>query len=106
MALIKDIPLIARLVGGKIIKEFSQTAYPPLLSNKIHIGIMIESKPTKLFLKHKKTALSLGPIIWDVKNLNQNYTDLVYLKLNHDEMYHRFDVFGEEIFYFIQHSKF
>lgn len=105
-ALVKDIPFLIRLASGKIMKEFSLTKYPPIQSEKIGIGILIESRPTKLIIKHKKSALSLGPINWDVSNLNQSYYDKFYTWLNHDEMYYRFDIIGGEIFYFIKYHKF
>jgi len=105
-ALVKDIPIIIRIVSGKIMKEFSLTKYAPIQTGKISIGIIIESKATKLITKHKKSALSLGPINWDVNNLNQNYNDKFYTWLNHDEMYYRFDVSGNEIFNFIKNHKF
>ena len=105
-ALIKDYKFIMSIVSGPIMKEFSMTPYPPIVTDKISIGLMIESKPTKLLIKHKKSALSLGPINWDVKNLHQSYTDKFYTFLNHDEMYNRFDISGNEILYFIKNHKF
>jgi len=105
-ALIKDLPVLMRITSGKIMKEFSITTYSPIESEKIFIGIIIESKPTKLIRKHKESALSLGPINWDVKNLNQKYSDKFYTWLNHDEMYTRFDVAGSEIFHFIKNHTF
>lgn len=105
-ALIKDYPFLMTIISGNIMKEFSITPYPPIASDKISIGLLIESKPTKLIIKHKKSALSLGPINWDVNNLNQTYTDKFYTILNHDEMYNRFDISGNEILYFIKNHKF
>ena len=105
-ALVKDIPFLIHLAAGKIMKEFSETNYPPISSEKISIGILIESHATKLMIKHKATALAMGPIQWDVKSLNQSYNDYFYTWINHDEMYNRFDVIGSEIFYFIKNQKF
>ena len=105
-ALVKDVPLLIRIISGKIMKEFSVTKYPTIAKNNLNIGIIIESKATKLLAKHKKSALDVGPVNWDVTNLNQNYTDKFYITLNHDQMYYRFDVSGNEIFYFIKNNKF
>ena len=105
-ALIKDMPHIIRLVSGKIMREFSVTAYPPLYDKKINKGIMIESTATKLIIKHKKSALSLGPVRWDAASLNQTNNDAIYTWLNHDDMYSRFDVIGNEILYFMANNKF
>jgi len=105
-ALVKDIPLLIRMISGKIMKEFSKTPYPAVSKQKMKVGIIIESKATKLISKHKKSAMSLGPISWDPEKLNQNYDDKFYTWLNHDDMYSRFDIIGSEIFYFFANSKF
>lgn len=105
-ALIKDYKYLISIVFGNIMKEFSTSPYPPIIKNKINIGLIIESTPTKLIIKHKKSTLSLGPINWNVKSLNQEYTDFFYINLNHDEMYKRFDISGNEIMNFIKYHKF
>jgi hypothetical protein len=105
-ALVKDIPLLIRIISGKVMKEFSKTPYPSLTNDKISKGILIESKATKLITKHKKTALSLGPVIWEASSLNQSCSDKCYLLLNHDQMYYRFDISGVEIFNFIKLHQF
>jgi hypothetical protein len=104
--LVKDIPLFIRIISGPVMKDFSVTPYSPINKGKIKVGIIIESKATKLIRNHKKTALSLGDVKWDVKSLNQEYDDYLYTRLNHDEMYSRFDVVGEDIFYFFKNGKF
>jgi hypothetical protein len=105
-ALVKDVPLIIRIISGKIMKEFSKTPYTPIQKNNISIGIVIESKATKLIRKHKKSALSLGPVLWDEEALKQDYSDFCYTWLDHDGMYTRFDVIGNDILYFFKNGKF
>lgn len=105
-ALVKDIPFISWLIAGKIMKEFSQTPYPSIPKNNIHIGIMIESKSTRLIRKHKRSALSSGSVSWDVASLQQEHDDFFYTWLNHDDVYTRFDVIGAELFYFFEKGRF
>lgn len=105
-ALNQDIPFLIRLVAGKIIKDFAETPYPVITKNNINIGILIESKATKLVRKHKKSVLSLGPIVWSHDSLKQEHNDYFYTWLNHDDMYSRFDIIGNEIFYFIKNGVF
>jgi hypothetical protein len=105
-ALVKDIPIIIKMISGKIMKEFSNTQYPSISNDKMKVGIIIECKATKLISKHKKSALSLGPISWNPEKLNQNYNDDFYTWLNHDDMYTRFDITGNEIVYFFANGKF
>ena len=105
-ALVKDIPLLIRIISGKIMREFSRTPYPPVSNLKMKVGIVIESKATKLLTKHRKSALALGPVSWNVDNLNQVCDDKFYTWLNHDEMYTRFDITGDDILFFFANGKF
>ena len=103
---VKDIPLIGWLLFGNLVKNLISSEYPPIQNGKIDIGIIIENKATKFISKHRKTMFILGPVNWDASNLKQEYDDKIYTVLNHDQMYKRFDIIGEEIFNFIRKKKF
>jgi hypothetical protein len=104
--LMKDSKLIARLVIGKVNTELATSPYSPLTNFKGKIGLLIETIPTKLILRHRKTAASLGPISWTVDSLNQVYTDYYYASMNHDEMYTHIEKAGPEILNFIKTGHF
>jgi hypothetical protein len=106
VTLVRDRPLLMKIFAGPMMESFSKTPYPPLDKKQIRLGILVESKATNLIRRHKKTALSLGPVRWDTAQFNQDYDDLLYTWLNHDDMYSRFDIIGAEIFHFIQHGRF
>ena len=104
---IHDKVLVTKIMAGKIIWDFNKIPYPAIEnSEKIKIGIIIESKATKLIRTHKERAMELGELKWDVASLKQPYDDYMYTWLNHDDMYSRFDVIGEDIFYFIHNGHF
>ena len=105
-ALMKDSKFIAGLVIGKVNDELANTPYPPLTNFKGKIGLLIETVPTKLILKHRKTAASLGPINWTVDSLRQAHTDYCYVSMNHDEMYTNIEKAGPEIWSFIKTGSF
>jgi hypothetical protein len=105
-ALNKDLPRLSRLFFGKILREFSVTEYPSIIQAHLSIGIIIESKATNVMKKHKKTALSLGPVSWLPSDLNQEHSDYYFTWLTHDEMYSRFDIIGEEIMQFFKTGAF
>lgn len=105
-ALVKDKPLLMCLFVGPIMKEFSETPYVPIDNDDKQIGIIIENKTTKLIRKHKRSALLPGPILFNKDSLKQVSDDYVYLCINHDEMYRRFDVIGEPVLFFIKHGHF
>ena len=103
----KYLGLIVWLKGLKhIMKEMAQTPYIPIEKNGIDIGIIIENKATPLMRIYKKNTLKMGEIHWDVPALRQPNDDYYYTWLNHDQMYTRFDIVGDEIFNFIRKAKF
>jgi hypothetical protein len=104
---IKDrIPAIGKMLKGKVLFEMSRMAYPPIPMQGIKIGIIVESKATKLIKIFKKTALSYGPIDWKNLDFKQPNDDLIFTPLNHDQLYTRFDVIGEDILHFIKAGTF
>lgn len=105
-ALNEDVPFLARLVIGKILREFVTAPYPPIVNSAIRKGILIETKPTELIIKRKKTAAKLGKIDWSVESLKQHYDDFTYVPLNHDEFYTTFDCVSEHVFSFIEKGVF
>jgi hypothetical protein len=103
----KHLGFLVWLKGLKhIMKEMAQTPYIPIEKDGIDIGIIIESKATPLMRVYKKKALKMGKILWDVDSLNQSNNDYHYTWLNHDQMYTRFDIVGDEIFNFINNGSF
>jgi len=105
-ALVEDNPFIFKLALGNILKEFAKTPYPVIQNDSKHLGIIIENKPTKLFLKHKKSALKSGTISFNLDSLHQNCDDYFYDCINHDEMYYQFKIIGPEILYFFKNGTF
>lgn len=106
-ALATDMPCLIRLVpNGEVIKEFADTPYEPVVNDERNIGIIMESTASKLIRKHKKTALSLGEVKWDIADRKQDCDDYFYTMNNHDDMYHDFSVTGKEILHFIKNGKF
>jgi esterase/lipase len=104
--LVKDNPKIIKWLAGNIMKQFSQTPYPTITKDEKNLGIIIENKSTKLIRKHKKTALTLGPIYFDKDSLHQSCDDYFYTCMNHDEMYFNFETIGKEIFLFFKTGRF
>lgn len=104
--LVKDKPLLIKLVVGKIMYDFSQTLYPTNANDSKNIGIIIENKPTQLILKHKKTALMLGEFTFSKDSLKQPCDDYLYECINHDEMYFQFSNIGPEILNFFKNGNF
>lgn len=98
--------LLSRISKGKILIKFSEFPYPTLHQDSIQIGIIVESRATKLIKLFRKKALSYGPVLWDADSFKQAHHDLFYTHLNHDEMYSQFDITGEDILHFFKYGYF
>ncbi len=100
-ALVEDSPVLSKILFGNAMKDFCTTPYISMNDSSIYKGIMIETYATHLIYKHQKTALKSGTVKWDPVSLNQQFQDYCYLPLNHDEMYKKLDIFGNEVINFI-----
>lgn len=103
---VEKIPCLSKIYAGKVIFDMSEIPYPSIEQQGIRIGIIVESKATSLIRLFKKTTMSYGAIDWQNLELNQAHDDMTYTWLNHDQIYFRFDVVGEDILNFIKMGKF
>ncbi len=103
---VEKIPLIGELKKGKVLADFSRIPYPSLKQDSIKIGIIVESKATKLVKFFRKKMLSYGEVRWDAAYFQQNFDDLIYTPLNHTQMYTRFDIIGADIIHFLEYGQF
>lgn len=99
-------PLIVRISVGKVIFDFKNKSYPSIPKSIINVGIIVESKATRLARMYKKSLKSYGEINWTDLDFNQNSDDIIYTWLNHDQMYNRFDIIGNDILHFIENGAF
>jgi hypothetical protein len=99
---IEALPLISKILFGKVITELANTPYVGIENKEIKIGVLVEGKASKLIHNHKKRFDELGPVV----DFNQSYDDLAYVFLDHDQMYTEFDITAPEVFIFIKTGKF
>jgi hypothetical protein len=97
---------IGKIKFGPVLKDLAETPYPVIETDSIQIGILIESKATMIMRLYRKKTLKMGTLNWHVDSLYQSYDDYFYTWLNHDQMYERFDVVGEEVLNFIKTGSF
>lgn len=102
----KRIHLIGLILKGRVVKDLSKIPYQELENDSIQKAVIIESKATPLIRMFKRTTLKMGPVQWSIESLDQSCNDYMYTFLHHAQMYHRFDVIGEEIFQFIRIKSF
>jgi len=102
----ENLKVLSRILLGKVVKDLAQIDYPPVNKKGIRIGLIIENRATPLMRLFKKKTLQMGSIYWEVDSLHQEYNDYYYTWLNHDQMYDKVDIVGNEVLHFISHGAF
>ena len=104
---VKRLPIISRLMYGNVLKDFSKKEKESLsCDDGLYIGVIVENKATKLMRFFQKTANRFGPYNYNASEMEPNLDDYIHTYLDHDLMYTRFDVIGEEIIHFLENGSF
>ena len=103
----QKLKFITKIYYGKVLFDFSEIKINPL-SNKdsLIIGVIVENKATKLMRFFKRTSNSYGNYHYNAKEIERNLDDFIHTYLDHDLMYRRFDVIGQEILHFLEKGRF
>ncbi|GAB5417077.1 MAG: hypothetical protein Crog4KO_19430 [Crocinitomicaceae bacterium] len=104
--IVENIPGIAKFLFGKLPEDLSKMPYPVIDTLGLKIGIMVESKATKILRHYEDKAKEKFTFNWGNIDYKQAYDDLMYTYLNHDEMYTRVDVFGNYALHFFKEGSF
>ena len=104
---IKRMKIISQMIYGRVLYDFSKLELYSL-GNKydIEVGIIIESKATRLMRYFRKTSDSYGAYTYVPEEIDANQDDFMYTYLDHNMMYERFDVIGEDILHFLEFGRF
>lgn len=103
----EKLPFISRLLYGKVLSDFSNQRLISLRNpDDLSIGVIIENKATRLMRFFKKTSDSYGDYNYNAIEIERNLDDFMHTYLDHDLMYKRFDVIGQEIIHFLEKGNF
>ena len=102
----QNIPFLTRIVVGPVVEDLSREPYLPYENDSVSKGILLEGRATSLIRFFRKKTMDMGPIDWTEPDLHQTRNDLIYIPLNHDQMYDHFEVIGADILYFFKHHSF
>ena len=103
----ESLPLISQLLYGKVLADFSELDITSLIDDSgLKIGVIIENKSTSLMRFLKKTADRYGEYNYRAEYIEPNLDDFMYTYLDHNQMYKRFDIIGEEILHFLDRGVF
>ena len=101
------IRLVSKIMFGDVIRQFSLVDNSPLESTTgVEVGLIIENKATSLMRKFQKAANKYGEYNFNPHQIDGNLDDYFHTVLDHDEMYVRFDITGDEIKYFLENGVF
>ena len=103
----KKLPIISRILYGKVLADFSEININSL-SNKdsLIIGVIIENKATRLMRVFKRASNSYGAYNYNAMEIERNLDDFMHTYLDHDLMYRCFDIIGHEIMSFFEKGSF
>jgi len=99
-------PRLSWLFFGNILRELAESSYQPCPIDDVPIGLLIENKATPLMRRFKREALAIRPLDWRSEAFQHPHHDIVYVPINHDEMYWRFDLFMDDVRSFFQTRRF
>lgn len=101
-----ELHFLTWMVYGRPVFDVARTPYPPLATPGPRVGILVETKPTRLLRRFAKKALSYGPLRFECDSLGQRSDDCIYVDLDHDELYLRFIEILPEVLAFIRTGRF
>jgi hypothetical protein len=104
--IVENIPLIAKILFGKLPEDLTHMPYPSIDTSGVRIGIIVEGKATPVLRFYEKKAKQKRDFNWDEIDYQQTHHDLMYTYLNHDEMYLNLGVFGNNALHFFKHGSF
>jgi hypothetical protein len=103
---LENIPAIIHLVYGRAVADLRDTPYPPIDTRDREVGLVIESRAIRYLRWNEEQVLASGPLRWEPEAFGQELDDFMYVDLDHEDMYHNFDVIGPELLRFFESGRF
>ncbi len=102
----ETMPRIIHAVFGVAVEQLRDTPYPTLDKGDRQVGIIVETKATPFVKKHRDELEPISDDAWLPEAFNQEHDDLMYVFLDHDEMYYSFDTIGADLLSFFETGAF
>jgi hypothetical protein len=99
------LPLVAKALIGQVVFELAELESAPY-EGSARVGIIVENRATWFVRLYERDARALGPITFAPDALGQPLDDGIVVWLDHFEMYHRFDIVGDDVVHFFAHGRF
>jgi hypothetical protein len=103
---VDNLRLLAWARYGSPIFDVARTPYTTLTAAHAHVGLIVETRPTKFVRRHASAAERYGPLDFDCDALGQPHDDCIYLPMSHDDVYTRFAELWPEVRTFIRNARF
>lgn len=102
----ESMPSIVNTFYGTTLPEFAATEYPSVSNGARRAGIIVECTLTNYLRRHTDDLLPVRQEDLLPHAFNQDHDDIIYVPLNHDEMYVSFDAIGPDILSFFERGRF
>ena len=104
---VDKLSFFTRVKYGQIVFDFSEITLKSLNDTSgLKIGVIIENQATRLMRFFEKYSYKYGPYSFDIDSIEKKHDDFFHTWLDHDLMYKRFDVIGDEIIFFFKNGYF
>lgn len=100
------LPFLTWLRFGSTVFDVARTPYRPVTAAHVKIALMVESRPTAFVRRYAAEARRPGPFALGCDSFLQRYDDCLYLAMDHDDLYARFDEVWPELLTFIRTGRF
>lgn len=97
---------LLRLRYGLILEQFRDSPYTLLAKGDREIGLIIESKATPLVKAFRDKLTPISAEGWLPQAFGQEYDDHIYVFLDHDEIYYKYDELGDDLISFFETGHF
>lgn len=101
-----NLGLLAWLRYGGVLFDIARVPYPPLPRTGVDVGLIVETVPTAFLQRFRNTAQAYGPFAFGCEALAQPHDDCIFVAIDHNELYTRFDEIWPEILAFIRDRRF
>jgi hypothetical protein len=104
---IKSYPdVFMRKIWGQTLFDLATTDYRSFANCNAEIGLIIETKPSKLVLFHINQVLNADKLSFEPDTIMNGYKDYTYIPFDHDEMYSRIEEYGSLVRCFLKTGTF
>ena len=91
---------------GTPVFDVARTPYVPITAPGVSVALVVETRPTSFIKRHEKAARANGEFRFECDAFMQRYEDCIYVAMNHNELYERFNELWPDLLAFVRTGRF